>query len=234
MATGSYLRIDDLSTPERNGLRELPGANNAVTAYVSWLRYIYTVPIVKQLAHNDIPRLQPEALTTVRRHPVRLLLDNIRSAHNVGSMLRTADGLLLDEVIMAGFTPDGTHRGVHKAALGAQDLVPWRTTPDPVAAIRALQQDGWTVAALEITTAPKRCEQLMIEEFPLVIVAGNEVAGVSPEVLDACDMALELPQFGAKQSLNVAVSAGVLCYDAVRHFRTLHHLPPFPEHDKRL
>jgi tRNA G18 (ribose-2'-O)-methylase SpoU len=189
---------------------------------------------VQQLAHNDIPRIMPERLSSLERHPVRLILDNIRSAHNVGSMLRTADGLLLDEVIMAGFTPDGAHRGVHKAALGAQDFVPWSATDDAATTITALKSEGWTIAALEITTAPQQVTDLTADDFPLVIVAGNEVDGVSAEVLALCDTALELPQFGAKQSLNVAVSAGVICYDAVRHYRSLNGLPPFPEHDKRI
>lgn len=188
---------------------------------------------MQQLAHNDIPRLRPESLESVDRHPVRLFLDNIRSAHNVGSMLRTADGLLLDAVIMAGFTPDGTHRGVHKAALGAQDFVPWSTTENPEAALLAMKAQGWTIAALEITSAPRQVADLDAGNFPLVIVAGNEVDGVSPEVLAVCDLALELPQYGAKQSLNVAVSAGVSCYDAVRHFRSLTGLPSFPDHDPR-
>jgi tRNA G18 (ribose-2'-O)-methylase SpoU len=186
------------------------------------------------LAHNDIPRLDPAMLSDARRHPVMLLLDHIRSAHNVGSMLRTADALLLNRVVMSGFTPDGTHRGVHKSALGAQDLVPWHSVEDTLEAIHSLRKEGWTIAALEITTKPARIEQLEPDDYPLVIVAGNEVDGVSPEVLRACDMALELPQFGAKQSLNVSVAAGVLCYDAVRHYRSLKGLPHSPDHDNRI
>ena len=189
---------------------------------------------MQQLAHRDIPRLPPDRLASSARHPICLLLDNIRSAHNVGSMLRTADGLLLDRVIMAGFTPDGTHRGVHKAALGSQDFVPWHTVEDATATLQTLKADGWTIAALEITSNPTRSEQLETGHFPLVIVAGNEVDGVSSEVLAVCDLALELPQFGAKQSLNVAVSAGVMCYDAVRRYRSLTALPPFPDYDTRI
>jgi tRNA G18 (ribose-2'-O)-methylase SpoU len=188
---------------------------------------------VQQLPHLAIPRLQPEDMDSTGRHPVRIVLDNIRSAHNVGSILRTADGLLIDQVVMAGFTPDGSHRGVHKAALGAQDFVPWRTAENTCDVLLAMKADGWTIAALEITDEPTLCEQLTIDLFPLVIVAGNEVSGVSPDVLALCDLALELPQYGAKQSLNVAVSAGILCYDVIRHYRALNTMPLFPAYDKR-
>ena len=188
---------------------------------------------MRQLPHSDIPRLDPETLLRTKRHPVVLVLDHVRSAYNVGSMLRTADGLLLERVIMTGYTPDGSHRGVHKSALGAQDMVPWNVVEDPGRAIQALKKEGFTIAALEITTQPARVEHLGISDYPLAIVAGNEVDGISPSVLDECDMALELPQFGAKQSLNVSVATGILCYDAVRHYRSLAGLPHFPDHDNR-
>lgn len=187
-----------------------------------------------QLAHNDIPRLDPALVKERDRHPVKLLLDHIRSAHNVGSMLRTADGFLIDEVIMAGYTPDGHHRGVHKSALGAQDFVPWRAVETPVETLHSLRNDGWRLAALEITETPKRVDDLELSDYPLVIVAGNEVDGVTSDVLEVCDFALELPQFGAKQSLNVSVAAGIVCHELVQRYRTLKGLPPFPEHDQRI
>lgn len=188
---------------------------------------------MKQLAHDDIPRLQDEELDSASRHPIALLLDRIRSAQNVGSMLRTADALALSEVIMSGFTPDGTHKAVHKSALGAQHFVPWRKEEDALQVIEAKRRAGWTIAALEITDQPVDAAQLSENHFPLLLVAGNEVDGVSPEILAACDMALELPQYGAKQSLNVSVATGVVCYDLIRRYRQLSTLPLYPAHDPR-
>lgn len=187
-----------------------------------------------QLDHHDIPRLDPVSLESAARHPVKLLLENIRSVHNVGSILRTADGFLIDEVVMTGFTPDGFHRGVHKAALGAQDFVPWRHVEDTMQLLHSFKAEGWSLAALEITSSPTRVENLNLTHFPMVIIAGNEVDGVTSAVLKECDVALELPQFGAKQSLNVSVATGIVCHEVVRHYRALKDLSPFPDHDQRI
>jgi tRNA G18 (ribose-2'-O)-methylase SpoU len=189
---------------------------------------------MKQLAHTDIPRLRQAELAETVRHPVVLLLDRIRSAQNVGALLRTADGLGLSEVIMTGFTPDGDHKAVHKSALSAQHFIPWRKEQHAVDVIHSFKQDGWTIAALEITDTPSDVSSLSSNDFPLLLILGNEVDGVSEELLAICDIALELPQYGAKQSLNVSVATGVICYDLVRRYRTLSDLPLSPAHDHRV
>lgn len=155
------------------------------------------------------------------RHPVAIVLENIRSAHNVGSILRTADALRLERVFCCGFTPDGSHRAVHKAALGAQDTVPWSHEQDAVSLVQRLRKEGYTIAALEITDTPSDASALTSSSFPICIVAGNEVTGVSDELIRECDLALELAQFGVKQSLNVSVATGVMLYDVIRSFRSL-------------
>jgi len=176
---------------------------------------------MRRLRHEEIQRLQPQALPEVERHPVVILLENIRSAHNVGSILRTADALRLESVFCCGFTPDGSHRAVHKEAHGAQDTVPWSHAQDPLSLVHRLKKEGYTIAALEITDTPSDASALTSSCFPLCIVAGNEVTGVSDEVSEECDIALEIPQYGVKQSLNVSVATGVMLYDVVRSFRSL-------------
>jgi len=188
---------------------------------------------MKQLAHDDIPRLSEDDLDTAPRHPVVLLLDRIRSAQNVGSMLRTADASGLSEVVMCGFTPDGAHKAVNKSALGAQHFVPWRKEELAKDVVQSFKDQGWTIAALEITDTPRQVSDLDLAHFPLLLIVGNEVDGVDEDLLALCDCSLELPQFGAKQSLNVSVAAGVACYDLVRHYRFLNGLPSFPLHDPR-
>jgi 23S rRNA (guanosine2251-2'-O)-methyltransferase len=158
---------------------------------------------------------------TVDRHPIRLLVEDVRSAHNVGALLRTADALLLDHVHLTGFTPDGNHNGVNKAALGAQDMVPWTHDGPAIDMIHHLRSNGYTVAAVEITDAPSDLDALRSSDYPLVLVVGNEVNGISDDVLAQCDMALELPQFGFKHSLNVAVAFAVMGYDVVRRWKHL-------------
>lgn len=154
-------------------------------------------------------------------HPVAALLHRVRSAHNVGAMLRTADAAGLAHVYLTGFTPTPDHPSVHKTALGAEDWVPWTHAPDALACIARLKAEGWTVVALEQTADPRPLDALGLDAFPLCFVVGNEVEGVAPDVLAACDAAVEIPQFGQKHSLNVSVAFGIAAYDFVRRFRAL-------------
>lgn len=179
---------------------------------------------LRRLLTHEIGRLPSEAVKELTRHPAVLVVEDVRSAFNVGSMLRTADALLLDHVYLTGFTPDGNHRGVHKAALGAQSSVPWTHVPESEDILHQLREEGFTLAAVEITDSPRSALSLETGDFPLALVVGNEVQGVSESALALCDLALELPQFGAKHSLNVAVAFGVVGYDVVRRWRDLHHL----------
>lgn len=175
---------------------------------------------VRQLAPTEIPR--PAAGSdAAERHPVRIVLENIRSAFNVGSILRTADALRADHVHLTGYTPPGSHRTVHKSALGAQDVVPWSHADDVRETLSRLRSDGFTIVAVEITDRPGRISDLRKHDFPVALVFGNEVAGISAEALACCDMAIELPQYGQKHSLNVAVAAGIVGYDVLRHWQTL-------------
>ena len=188
---------------------------------------------MRKLAHAEIPRHRPEELAALARHPVVLVLEDIRSAHNVGSILRTADGLLLEEVILCGITPPGDHRSAFKASLGSEAFVPWRKETDTRAIISGLKASGYTIAALELTTHPTVAADLTPEQFPLALVAGNEVEGISDETLALCDLALEIPQYGAKQSLNVSVATAIAAHDIVRRYRLLRHLPLFSGSDQR-
>jgi tRNA G18 (ribose-2'-O)-methylase SpoU len=176
---------------------------------------------MRKLAHEKIRRVDPSEISSIKRHPVCVLLENIRSAHNVGAILRSADGALAAEVILGGITPDGNHKGVNKSALGAQEFVPWRRCDDAVSAVRSLKTEGYTVVALELTDTPTTSNDLTSEDFPLCLVVGNEVTGISDDLLAECDLALEIPQYGAKQSLNVSVALGIALFDVVRRYRSL-------------
>lgn len=188
---------------------------------------------MRKLRHTEIPRPDSRELTDLPRHPVVLVLDNIRSAHNVGSILRTADALRLEEVICCGFTPPADHRSVYKTSLGSEETVPWRHAESAPDVIRHLRNDGYSIAALELTDQPDSADQLDVSRFPLALIAGNEVDGVSDALLPLCDLALEIPQFGAKQSFNVAVATGIMAHDLVRRYRHLHGKPVFSAGDPR-
>ena len=175
--------------------------------------------VIRKLDHLEIPRLSPNSLDQHERHPIRVLLHDIRSAHNVGAVLRTADGAFIEEVIISGFTPTPDHKSVIKTALGAQDFVPWRHISDVPTEIKNLKQQGYLIAALEITTNSIEIDSLTQAQFPICLIAGNEVDGVEDALIEFADVALEIPQYGAKQSLNVSVAVGIALFDLVRQFR---------------
>lgn len=152
-------------------------------------------------------------------HPIAVVVPDVRSAHNVGSILRTADCAGLARVVLCGFTPTPEHRGVLKTALGADRSVPWTHAPDVFAALDELRAEGYTLAALERTSEAIPPEAVPGHAFPLALVVGNEVDGVSADVIAACDLVVGLPQYGAKASLNVSVAFGIAAYGLVARLR---------------
>lgn len=152
-------------------------------------------------------------------HPLVVVAHDLRSAHNVGSVFRTADSAGLAGVVLTGFTPTPDHRGVAKTALGAQDAVPWRHEPDLHDALAALRADGYTVAALERTPEAVGPASVPASAFPLALVLGNEVDGVPASVLAGADLVVGLPQYGVKASLNVSVAFGIAAYRLVERVR---------------
>lgn len=154
-------------------------------------------------------------------HPLVVVAHDLRSAHNVGAVFRTADSAGLAAVVLTGFTATPDHRGVIKTALGAQDAVPWWQADDVHDALARLRADGYTVAALERTPDAVAPSAVPAEAFPLALVLGNEVSGVPPDVLAAADLVVGLPQYGVKASLNVSVAFGVAAYGLVERARLL-------------
>lgn len=147
------------------------------------------------------------------KQPIRLVLDDVRSRHNVGSIFRTADAFGAEGIILCGFTPRPPHREIEKTALGATLSVPWNTEETTVAAVRSLQSQGYRVLAVEQTVEAKAVQSIRPEQDQrLALVFGNELNGVSEEVVRACDGCLVIPQQGSKHSLNVSVCAGVVLW----------------------
>lgn len=146
------------------------------------------------------------------RFPIAAVLDNIRSAYNVGAIFRTAACAYIRELILCGITARPPHKKVEKTALGTTQMVPWRHFPEALAAVRTLKAEGWRVAALEVTDETVPIQSLLPEHFPLALVVGNEITGVDDRVLGEADLAVEIPQYGEKESLNVAVAFGVAVF----------------------
>ncbi len=153
--------------------------------------------------------------------PLVVVVPDVRSAHNVGSVFRTADAAGFSRVVLCGFSATPDHRGVAKTALGAQDAVPWTHVADVHDALTGLRAEGFTIAALERTDGAVAPEAVPETAFPLALVLGNEVAGVPPDVLAAAELVVGLPQYGTKASLNVSVAFGVAAYGLVARWQAL-------------
>jgi tRNA G18 (ribose-2'-O)-methylase SpoU len=177
---------------------------------------------MRKLTHEEIlsRRLTTDEARTVQRHPVSIMLDNVRSLYNVGSIFRTADSALAGELILCGFTPHPPRPEIEKTALGAVDTVPWRYHRDIIDAVREQKQKGQKVVAVEITENNRPYDTLEPADFPLCMVFGNELVGLDDAVLAACDDSIEIPMYGVKHSLNVGVAVGVAAFEAVRAYRS--------------
>lgn len=166
---------------------------------------------------DALGRLTPEAFAAAGKLPLRFVLDNIRSGLNVGSVFRTSDAFRLEGVDLCGYTARPPHRDILKTALGATEHVSWQAHETSVGAIRSLQAGGVRVFALEQASGATSLQDWSPgADEQWAIVLGNEVRGCSEEVLAAVDGVLEIPQFGVKHSLNVAVAAGMVCWAAFR------------------
>lgn len=171
----------------------------------------------KKLKTNELQRVTLEEFKEQDKFPIILVLDNIRSLNNIGSMFRTADGLNIESIYLCGITAQPPHREINKTALGATDSVRWKYFKSAIEATHDLQKEGWKVYALEQAE-----KTILIQNFEfgtkdkIAIVVGNEVEGVSQGVIDQCDGVLEIPQFGTKHSFNVAISAGIILWHLVQ------------------
>lgn len=175
---------------------------------------------MRKLTVEDLHRLEVDDFKEARKLPLVMVLDNVRSLHNVGSVLRTADAFRLEEVVMCGITATPPSAEIHKTALGAEDSVSWRYEADTLQAVRQLQERGYVVLAVEQVEGSLKLgkfEPLPGKRYALVM--GNEVKGVQQNVVDACDQALEIPQYGTKHSLNVSVTAGIVMWEWARKWK---------------
>ena len=157
-------------------------------------------------------------LSRMERHPVCMVLENIRSLYNVGSMFRTADGARLEKLYLAGYTGYPPRKEIEKSALGSTESVPWERRTDTAALLGRLREQGYHIMALEHTSGSVPYTGADYS-FPLCLVLGNEVEGVTDGTLSLCDSAVEIPMYGIKESLNVAVACGIIAYHAVARWK---------------
>jgi 23S rRNA (guanosine2251-2'-O)-methyltransferase len=172
---------------------------------------------MRKLRIDELPRKNKAEFQGAEKLPVILLLENIRSMHNVGSVFRTADAFLAEAIYLCGYTPRPPHRDIHKTALGATETVEWKYAEKSVDAVKSLKTSGYQIVGVEQVTGSIPLQQFKLESGEkMVLIFGNEVEGVSEEVLSYCNGCIEIPQFGMKHSLNVSVAAGMVLWELVR------------------
>jgi 23S rRNA (guanosine2251-2'-O)-methyltransferase len=170
-----------------------------------------------KLRMDELPRKNKAEFHHAEKLPVILLLENIRSMHNVGSIFRTADAFLAEAIYLSGYTPRPPHRDINKTALGATETVEWKYVESGLEAVKIFKREGYRIVAVEQVS-----ESIPLQKFILnpgektVLIFGNEVEGVSEEVLAYCDHCVEIPQFGMKHSLNVSVATGMVLWELAR------------------
>lgn len=176
---------------------------------------------MRKLTHAEIARRRSKLgeIQPANRLPVVVVVDNVRSLYNVGSIFRTSDGVLLEKLILTGFTPKPPRKEIEKTALGATQSVPWEYVKDPSEAVRQLKASGYHAFCLELVDEVVPYYEVTPSQYPLCLVIGNEITGVSKNVIEECANAIEIPQFGIKQSLNVAVAYGVAIFELNRIWR---------------
>lgn len=171
----------------------------------------------RKLLNIELGRITPEQYREMPGSGIVVVLDNIRSAHNIGSAFRSADSFRVEKIYLCGICATPPSAEIHKSALGAEFSVGWEYSEDTLSAVTKLKEEGYTVVSVEQTVNSVSLEGFSAEEgAKYAFVFGNEVSGVAQEVVDASDFSLEIPQYGTKHSLNVSVSIGIVLWVAHR------------------
>ncbi len=170
----------------------------------------------RKLDNKELNRKTVEEFKDTTKTPIIVVLDNIRSLNNIGSVFRTSDALLVEKIILCGITGTPPNKDIHRTALGAEDSVVWEYSEKTTDAIVKLKEDGYKVISLEQTVGSIDLMKYQPSvEYKYALVFGNELRGVEQEVIDLSDECIEIPQFGTKHSFNIAVSAGIVLWDFV-------------------
>ena len=179
---------------------------------------------MRKLNVTELGRIDVEQFKNSRKLPLTIILDDVRSLYNVGSVFRTSDAFRVERIILCGITatPHNSLVEIHKTALGAEESVEWIYSPDCVSVVKELNEKGYITVAVEQVEDSIKLDNLVVDKTRrYALVLGNEVKGVNQDVVDICNYSLEIPQYGTKHSLNVSVSAGLVIWEFARQLKDL-------------
>lgn len=169
---------------------------------------------MRKLKITELNRLSIDEFKEIDKIPLIVVLDNIRSLNNIGSVFRTSDAFLVEAIYLCGITATPPNVEIHKTALGAEDSVQWKYFENTEDAVSELKKDGYTVYAIEQVENSLSLEKIALDKKKkYAVILGNEVKGVQQSVVDICDNTIEIPQYGTKHSLNISVTAGIVIWD---------------------
>ena len=176
---------------------------------------------MRKLTHEEVgkKRITLDETKKIKRHPVYALADNIRSIYNVGSIFRTSDAALIEKLYLTGYTPYPPRPEIEKVALGSTEAVPWEYIKNPLDAVKKIKEEGIKIVPLEITQNSRDYTEIEASEFPLCLILGNELTGVSNDIIELSDFSIEIPQYGFKHSINVSVAYGIAVMELVRKLK---------------
>ncbi|MDR0427810.1 MAG: RNA methyltransferase [Dysgonamonadaceae bacterium] len=177
---------------------------------------------MRKLKITELKRLNSDEFQQAEKMPLIVVLDNVRSLHNVGAVFRTSDAFLVQSVYLCGITATPPHAEIHKTALGAENTVSWKYFEKTIDAVHELKRQGYHISAVEQAENSVMLERFeWKKETPYAIVLGNEVKGVDQEIMNHCESCIEIPQFGTKHSLNVSVTSGILIWEFYRWMKSI-------------
>jgi len=168
---------------------------------------------MRKLKNSELGRISVENFKNSKKSPIVVVLDNVRSALNVGSVFRTSDAFRIEKIYLCGITATPPNKEIRKSALGATESVKWEKVEDTESVIKKLKSEGYHICAIEQTENSTMLDNFVPPEKPIAVVFGHEVNGVQQSVVDLCNQSIEIPQIGTKHSLNISVSIGIVIWD---------------------
>ena len=168
---------------------------------------------MRKLKNSELGRISVENFKNSKKSPIVVVLDNVRSALNVGSVFRTSDAFRIEKIYLCGITATPPNKEIRKSALGATESVKWEKVEDTESVIKKIKSEGYHICAIEQTENSTMLDNFVPPEKPIAVVFGHEVNGVQQSVVDLCNQSIEIPQIGTKHSLNISVSIGIVIWD---------------------